>query len=411
MRLYTTTVPRVAAGRLVLSAATSLLLMTLAVAAEPLQVDGRSSTNNQSSAEQPAVQRRAINKLVTDFPEKTDLSTPESALAAYHRASARMDAKAVFELSWFKTGPREIQEMDRFWKSNPKDIAAYNQAQLDAEVIEVLVYRDDYAAVISKLKFPEGVGRNPYSSRSFGRINGVWKNLGEDRQPSIETAREDFNHKKDKLWQTFVKVRDEIKLGRPVSARGESMDRSARIAPDEPLGISVEKADLMGRIEWAFMHGAHDITARKSIEWGDVQKDENGNRTIRYKYYATIWDRDIYTMNQVFTFDGKGNILDVEDIGGFPQKKVERSADVSTQEGLKELVEDFFSKNFRDVTSRESIEWGQVTKAENGNVSIRYKYRAKIWDKDTKTMYQTFTFDPKGTIVSVKDVEGFPQNK
>lgn len=78
---------------------------------------------------------------------------------------------------------------------------------------------------------------------------------------------------------------------------------------------------------------------------------------------------------------------------------------------MKELVEDFFSKNFRDVTSRETLEWGEVVKAENGNCSIRYKYRAKIWDKDTKIMNQVFTFDPKGEFVSVENVEGFPRSQ
>jgi hypothetical protein len=381
------------------------------MAAEPLRADGPSPPDNQESTDQCAVQRRSINKPVTDFPEKTDLSTPESAMAAYHRASARMDAKAVLELSWWKFGPREIQEMQQFWTYNPNDIAVYNQAQLDAEIIEILVYRDNCAAVISKLKFPEGVGKDPYSSRSFGRIHGVWKNLGEDRLSSVEAAREDFESKKENLWQQYVKVREGMEKGRPVSARDDSTDRSARIAPDEPLGISVEKANLMGRIEWAFMHGARDVTARKSIEWGEVQTDENGNRTIRYKYYATIWDTDIYVMNQVFTFDAKGNILDMKDVEGFPQKNVEKPVNTSTQEGMQELVDDLFSSNFRDVTSRESIEWGPVTKAENGNVSIRYKYRAKIWDKDTKIVNQTFTLDPKGKFVSVKDVEGFPQNQ
>ena len=115
----------------------------------------------------------------------------------------------------------------------------------------------------------------------------------------------------------------------------------------------------MGRIEWAFMHGGRDITARKSIEWGDVEKDKDGNRTIRYKFYATIWDKDVMILNQVFTFDAKGNILDVTDVEGFPQKKVAKPADVSTQAGMKELVEDFFSKNFRDITSRKTIEWGE----------------------------------------------------
>jgi hypothetical protein len=77
---------------------------------------------------------------------------------------------------------------------------------------------------------------------------------------------------------------------------------------------------------------------------------------------------------------------------------------------MKALVEDFFTKNFRDITSRESIQWGEVTRTEDGNSSIRYKYRAEIWNTDTKIMNQVFTFDPKGTFLSVKDVEGFPRD-
>jgi len=357
------------------------------------------------------VQRRAVNRLVKDFPEKSDLSTPESAQAAWNRASARMDDQAVLELSWIKWGPRDIEDMDRFRKSNPRETEVYNEAQLNAEILEVATYRGDSAAVITKLRFPEGVGRDPYSMRSFGRINGVWKNLGEDRLPSLEAARENFDRKKDGLWQEYVNVRDSIKNGRPVSARGESTATGARIAPGEPLGISVEKADLMGRVEWAMMHGWRDITARKSIEWGEVQKDGKGNRSIRYRFDAIIWDRDVYAMNKVFTFDAKGNIISTEDVAGFPKKKVEKPVNVGTEEGIKELVEDFFGKNFRDITARETIEWGELAKADNGNSSIRYKYRATIGGKDAKIMNQVFTFDPKGTFVSVKDVEGFPQDQ
>jgi len=47
----------------------------------------------------------------------------------------------------------------------------------------------------------------------------------------------------------------------------------------------------------------------------------------------------------------------------FSQKKVEKPVNVSTQEGMKELVEDFFGKNFRDITSRRTIEWGELAKA------------------------------------------------
>jgi len=116
-------------------------------------------------------------------------------------------------------------------------------------------------------------------------------------------------------------------------------------------------------------------------------------------------------MNKVFTFDAKGNVLRMENVEGFPKKKVEKPADVTTQAGMKELVEDFFSKNFVDVTSRKTIEWGEVTKAKDGNSSIRYKYRARIWDKDTVIMNQVFTFDSKGKYVSVKNMEGFPQKR
>ncbi len=41
---------------------------------------------------------------------------------------------------------------------------------------------------------------------------------------------------------------------------------------------------------------------------------------------------------------------------------------------------------------------------------LRYKYLAKIQDKSTKIMNQIFTFDAKGELVSVKDVDGFPQD-
>ena len=166
-----------------------------------------------------SVERRRINKLVKDFPEKTDLSTPESALAAYERACANKDAKALWKLGWLTAGPREIEETQRFLDHDGKDTEAYRNILLNTEVIEVLTYRDDLAEVISKsrIKVPAGAGpvaaANPYSSRSFGRIDGVWTNLGEDRLPSLEAARKQFDERKDDLWRYFVKVRDGMKHG------------------------------------------------------------------------------------------------------------------------------------------------------------------------------------------------------
>jgi hypothetical protein len=283
----------------------------------------------------------------------------------------------------------------------------------NAEIIEVLTYRDGVAEVIFKLG---GNRTKLYSGRSFVRINGSWKNFGESRFATLDEVRRDFERIKDYQWADYRKVLDGIAKGNPVRLRAGDLStsqpkRTAPIAPGEPLGISVEKADLMGRIEWAMMHGGRDITARKSIEWSEVEKDKDGNRKIRYKFDATIWRKDVYTMNKVFTFDAKGNILNMEDVAGYPEKKIAKPVNVNTQEGMKELVERFFRENFHDITFRESVEWGEVSKAANGNSSIRYKYRATIWNKDSVINNQVFTFDPKGEFVSFRDVERFPQNK
>jgi hypothetical protein len=77
---------------------------------------------------------------------------------------------------------------------------------------------------------------------------------------------------------------------------------------------------------------------------------------------------------------------------------------------MKKLVDDSVRKRFPDITSRETIDWGEVVKVANGNSSIRYKYLAKVHGQDTKIMNQVFTFDANGQFVSVKDLDGFPRN-
>ena len=91
---------------------------------------------------QPTVQRRAVNKRIGDFPEKTDLSTPESAQAAWNRASAKKDAQAITQLSWLTLDPNEQKK----WyaeeqRRNPKDLAIYLEAVAESTIIEVQTYR------------------------------------------------------------------------------------------------------------------------------------------------------------------------------------------------------------------------------------------------------------------------------
>jgi len=174
-------------------------------------------------------------------------------------------------------------------------------------------------------------------------------------------------------------------------------------AGNEGAIIENAKAEMMGRVEGFFLHNYRDITARKSLEWGDVETDPHGNRSIRYKFNATIWDKDVLVMNKVFTFDAKGKFSGVKDVEGYPRKNAPRVVDLNTPEGLKKLVEEFFENNFRDVTARKTVEWGEPVKEKDGKTSIRYKYEATIWDKDKKILNQVFTFDPKGKFVSVKN--------
>ena len=163
------------------------------------------------------------------------------------------------------------------------------------------------------------------------------------------------------------------------------------------------KAELMGRVEEFFLNNFKDITARKSLAWGNVEVTANGDRSIRYEYEARIWEKDTQVMNQVFTFDRAGKFVCFTNVAGFPKPKQAKPADTSSDAGMKELVADFFKNNFRDVTRRETIEWGPVTKTSDGKSSIRYKYLATIWNKNTVTNDQVFTFEPGGRFVSVKD--------
>jgi hypothetical protein len=174
---------------------------------------------------------------------------------------------------------------------------------------------------------------------------------------------------------------------------------------EKPVPPSREKAEMMGRVEDFFMHNFRDITSRKSREWADVTTDDKGNRSIRYMYDAAIWDKEQKIMNQIFTFDAKGYFVSYKNVEGFPKAKTDKAVDLSTTDGVKEQVELFFSRNYRDITARKSLEWGQPEKQANGNVSIRYKYIATIWGKDKIICNKIFTFDPEGHFVSVADVK------
>ncbi len=184
--------------------------------------------------------------------------------------------------------------------------------------------------------------------------------------------------------------------------------------PTTPL--SADKSELLQDwVEYFFQHNYRDITEREMVEWGQGQRDANGNLSIRYKYKATIWDKDIYLCNVVFTFTPAGefvsaNKLSEELVGHGPGPKLTPApADGAAQEKwLKDRVEEFFSRNYIDVTSRQPISWGQLSRDDKGNFSITYKYLATIRDKDKLIIEDQFTFAPSGEFVNVKKLSKTP---
>ena len=79
-----------------------------------------------------------------------------------------------------------------------------------------------------------------------------------------------------------------------------------------------------------------------------------------------------------------------------------------TKAQLMKWVEGFFRANYRDITARQTLEWGVPQKAPGGNLSIRYKYLATIWGKDKLIIEQVFVFSPKGEFVSVRQLGKSP---
>ncbi len=173
------------------------------------------------------IEYRSVNKTVEDLSEKPDLSTPEAAMVALCRAWAHQDVDAVRELSWPKMDV-PADTADRRPESMAKTI-------LDTEVATVLTYRDDLAAVVTRMNVSRG-GR-PIITWHFGRIDGEWKNIdywaGMDlsyESVSVETAAQRFAADKDMLWRYFEAIKKNIEERRSVDSSAES-DADASASP------------------------------------------------------------------------------------------------------------------------------------------------------------------------------------
>lgn len=186
----------------------------------------------------PPLTRRDVNKPVSEFAQKVDLSTPESAWAAWQRANSRMDAQAVVDLSWVVI---PLEDEKAFWERelarNPENVKIFTQAIAASKLLEVFLDRDELATTITYLAFPEGKGRDPYSIRVFGKIGGEWKNLGEDRSATLEEARTLPQIKRSGYWNQFQGIK---------AARGNAKtDASSTTTFEHVIAIELAKASFL----------------------------------------------------------------------------------------------------------------------------------------------------------------------
>jgi beta-lactamase regulating signal transducer with metallopeptidase domain len=172
-----------------LSARSVLALACFAAVILPLgQVD--SGEADGSDADSGPLRVYQVDKSVSDFPEG-DFSTPESAGAAIHRIMANGGDHAT----WMGISCEEIRERSRDGdlgtEARPPEKA---QMWLNGRIVEVRVYKDTVAMVITQLLDPAGKAR--FDMRYVRREDGRWLNQGHDGGvDSLEDARQVFARK------------------------------------------------------------------------------------------------------------------------------------------------------------------------------------------------------------------------
>lgn len=132
----------------------------------------------------PSVRAYTINRKVRDFPTNEDLSTPEAAYASLTRAEVAEGDAAFSRLS--------VSELARTMPLAPKKPMAVEEAEkcLEAEVLEVNVYRETNAVVFARKNFG---GKERMDVRLLAPENGRWLNHGNYVLETLDEARSLFS--------------------------------------------------------------------------------------------------------------------------------------------------------------------------------------------------------------------------
>jgi hypothetical protein len=193
-------------------------------------LEGNHITGEQSQEE---FRSYKLNKKVSDFPQVRDLSTPEAAYATIMRDFMATGASSS---EWSEISVRQSYGTERRTVS-PERARNY----LDAQIYEVIIYKNRLARVFAKMKERDTVG---YDQRSLFYANGRWLNSGHDGLAStIEQARDNFLRKCERLYESNLHRHK----------RREFLKRQPVADPNSHLKPYVEFLQKQGRRPHSFM--------------------------------------------------------------------------------------------------------------------------------------------------------------
>ena len=188
------------------------------------------NTARELVKETSPIRSYTVDKKVSDFPPSRDLSTPEAAYATIMRDFM---ATGASDSEWSEISVQQTYGTER------RPVSPERASNcLDAQIHEVIIYRDRLALVIAKMRERDTVG---YDQRFLFYANGRWLNSGHDGLAStVEEARDNFLRKGERLYISNMK-----KL--------EFRNRQPVADPNSHLKPYVEFLQKQGRQPHSFM--------------------------------------------------------------------------------------------------------------------------------------------------------------
>ncbi|MHC4737364.1 MAG: M56 family metallopeptidase [Planctomycetota bacterium] len=167
-----------------LPSAIAIVLITALVITASWALSGRHQ--EKTDLQLSDVRTYQVNRSVEEFPDN-DFSTPEAAYAAINKIADRSDNRQWAKVSVERLAKKMLQSESGKSQPDPE----WNKVLQNAQILEVRVYKKNYAMVIAKLpqEFSSKKIRSPIDIRSFELEDVKWLNAGNNRCWTVEEAR------------------------------------------------------------------------------------------------------------------------------------------------------------------------------------------------------------------------------